>query len=201
MIYLSGHANPMIENDPAIGLMIQPGSYAPSRLDPYPTWAADNACFAKDLAFDFIEYLEWLERLLPWQSRCLFVPAPDVVGDAEATWECSKHALPIIRNMGWPAAFVSQDGLTNPEWDAFDCLFVGGTDDWKFSPASLELVDEANRRGKWTHAGRVNSERRFRIAAEAGFDSADGTFLKYGPYTLIHRLRKWMAWDRERQLM
>lgn len=199
MIFLSGHANRMIEMNENIGLMIQPGSYAPHRVADYTWWAADNACFSQDLDFDFVKYVRWLERLLPWRATCLFVPAPDVVGDPVATKECARHALPILRRMGYRTAFISQDGCTDPDWSSFNCLFVGGTDDWKFCPESLELVAEANRRGKWTHAGRVNSERRFRIAAEAGFDSADGTFLKYGPYTLIPRLRKWMAWDRGRQ--
>jgi hypothetical protein len=40
--------------------------------------------------------------------------------------------------------------------------------------------------------GRVNSERRYRYAYAIGCDTADGTFLTFGPDTNIRRLRAWL---------
>ena len=46
--------------------------------------------------------------------------------------------------------------------------------------------------------GRVNSERRYRYAADIGCDSADGTYLTFGPDQNLPRL---MAWIRSEDQM
>jgi len=66
-------------------------------------------------------------------------------------------------------------------WDDFDALFIGGTTAWKLSEAVYQLCQEAKRRGKWVHMGRVNSLRRMRLAESFGCDSADGTMLRFDP--------------------
>lgn len=127
--------------------------------------------------------LEWAASLRRYRERCLFMVAPDFVGDAQATLELSLPYLPTIRQLGYKAAFVSQNGACSAlvPWDLIDCLFVGGDDAWKFSDASCALISEAKARGKWTHCGRVNTLRRLQACAAHCFDSADGTYLKYGP--------------------
>jgi hypothetical protein len=149
----------------------------------HQTWAADNGRFASPGDYDDERYLAWLGSLAEYRADCLFATAPDVVGDAAATLELSLPMLPRIRAAGYPAALVAQDGLEHLEvpWDAFDALFVGGSTAWKLSEAAHELAAEARRRGKWTHMGRVNSWRRFSMAASAGYDSADGTVLRFDP--------------------
>lgn len=98
------------------------------------------------------------------------------------------------RELGYPAAFVTQDGCTDAlvPWGEIDALFVGGSDRWKLSEASWALVAEANRRGLWTHVGRVNSFARLKACASAGARSADGTFLAFGPDTNWPRLTCWL---------
>lgn len=160
-------------------------------------WAADTGCFRNPETFSFVRYLRWLNDHAAEgdAERCLFATAPDVFGDARRTLERSIPTLPLIRDIGYPAAFIAQDGaeeLPIP-WDDLDALFVGGTDRYKSSEAMFELAREAKRRGKWIHQGRVNTRRRFRIMEAAGFDSADGTFLRYGPDTLRPRLERWPA--------
>lgn len=125
---------------------------------------------------------------------CLFVVAPDVVGDAEATLAESAEWLPRIRAAGYPAALVAQDGLENLDvpWDEFDCLFIGGTTEWKLSGHARNLIADAKQHGKWVHMGRVNSEQRLRYAHALGCDSADGTFLAFGPDTNLPRLKGWL---------
>lgn len=109
--------------------------------------------------------------------------------------------LLVIRELGFPTAFVAQDGqeyLPIP-WDAFDCLFVGGSTAWKLSEPAYALVREAKRRGKWCHMGRVNSWRRIRAAAMSGYDSCDGTYIAYNPIELTEKVSGWMRNLREQQ--
>lgn len=156
------------------------------------TWCADNGCFGAGYPGDE-KWLAWLERHAGDAATCLFATAPDVVGDAAATLERSAPWLPAIRALGYPAALVAQDGLEAlpVPWDSFDVLFIGGSTSWKLGPAARGLIGEAKRRGKWVHMGRVNSERRYRYAWEAGCDSVDGTFLTFGPDKLLPELLGW----------
>lgn len=156
-------------------------------------WAADNGCFGKGYPGDDA-WLAWLAGMDP--ANCLFATAPDVVGDAKATLARSTPFLPRIRALGYPAALVAQDGLEDLmiPWDEFDVLFVGGSTEWKLGRHARAIVREAKRRGKHVHMGRVNSARRYRYAEAIGCDSADGTFLTFGPDANLPRL---LAWQRE----
>lgn len=136
-------------------------------------WAGDNDAF---LAWDEDRFVQMLLRM-EGVPGCLFVAAPDVVGDMQATLCRFDDWRPEVVGRGFPVALVGQDGAEDRDvpWDAFDAWFVGGSTRWKLSAASCDLVSEANRRGKWTHIGRVNSQRRMRIAHDFGCDSFDGT--------------------------
>jgi len=156
-------------------------------------WAADNGRFASPEEYTDELYLTWLARWAPEAPRCLFATAPDVVGDALATLELSLPMLWVIREQGYPAALVAQDGLEalRVPWADFDALFVGGTTAWKLGEAAHELAAEALRRQKHLHMGRVNSLRRLRIARAMGCHSVDGTFLRWGPDQNRPRLAAW----------
>lgn len=196
MVYLSGAINAHVTESgrPDVGIMYTPdmGNH------PEPLrrllFALDNSCYSRGDAFDPARWLAWLETLVPYRERCLFAVAPDVVGDAEATLARSRPYLPLIRELGYPAAFVTQDGCTDAlvPWGEIDALFVGGTNRWKLSEASWALVAEANRRGLHTHVGRVNSFTRIRVCAMAGVRSVDGTFLAFGPDANWPRLVRWL---------
>jgi hypothetical protein len=196
--YLSGAENPSLREavrlGARVGIMAQPGNKVHQWADSYPAYAVDNACFAQGDTFDLGRYLCWLVTL-PQRDHCLFATAPDVVGDAAATLRRAAPVLPVLRRLGFRAAFVAQDGLEAlpVPWDDFDALFVGGTTAWKLSEPAYALVREAKARGKWAHQGRCNSERRLRAAAVGGYDSADGTFLKFGPDKNLPRLLGWLA--------
>jgi hypothetical protein len=134
-------------------------------------WAADNDAFS---GFDADRYGMMLDAVRVVDG-CLFVTAPDVVGDWEDTrdlWDEWRHEL-----VGLPAAYVIQDGQPFDwvPWDEMAALFVGGTDQWKMGEPARRLVAEANRRGLWTHMGRVNGHRRLRYAKAIGCDSVDGS--------------------------
>lgn len=157
-------------------------------------WCADNGRYGKGWPGSD-EWFAWLSGMDP--AGCAFAAAPDVVGDAAATLAESLPWLPRIRALGYPAALVAQDGLESlpVPWDAFDVLFIGGTTSWKLGHPARALVAEAKRRGKHVHMGRVNSERRYRYAAAIGCDSADGTYLTYGPDRNLPSLLAWVRSD------
>lgn len=175
-----------------LGILAQPDTGVHTQVAHYAAYAADNGCFAQGDRFDMARYLCWLTTLTH-KDRCLFAVAPDVVGDAAATWKRSRYVLPVLRALGFRAALVAQDGLDprRLDWDAFDCLFVGGTTAYKLSESAYRAVAEAKARGKWCHMGRVNSLRRLRAAAMAGYDSADGTFLRRAPDINVPRMVVW----------
>jgi hypothetical protein len=181
----------MLKAEHPVGLMLQPGNGFALQAPLFRWWAADNGCFADPEGFTVEGFLEWLAPLGPHRETCLFAVAPDVLGDAAATLRRSAPVLPLIRELGFPAALVSQDGLESPPWDSFDCLFVGGTNAWKFSSTSRALCLEARKRGKWVHVGRVNSEKGINRARWMQANSSDGTFLKFGPDKNIARLLRW----------
>lgn len=194
--YLSGAINGTVLANPRLdlGLMIQPGmgnAVAPLAFWP---WAGDNGCFARGDAFDPGDWLEWAAGLRQYRQQCLFLVAPDVIQDAEATLRRSLPYLPTIRQLGFPAAFVSQNGCRSDlvPWEQFDVLFVGGDDAWKLGEPSWLLCREARERGKRVHVGRVNSMRRLTACAVSGVDSVDGTYLKFGPDVNWPRLMNWL---------
>lgn len=166
-----------------------------NRLPPDGLWAADNGCFTQPGSYTDERFLAWLAREAPNRGRCLFAVAPDVVGDAAATLERSLPMLPRIREAGYLAALVAQDGLEHLEipWYAFDVLFIGGSTEWKMGEAVKGLISLAKGLGKWVHVGRVNSRRRFRHFAALGVDSVDGTFLAFGPSKNLPKLRSWLC--------
>lgn len=195
MIYLTGSSSTVkrVARELGLGLLVQPGNYTWRQLHHFDVWAADNGCFAQGEAFDVDAFLAWLDKLRGAPGRCLFAVAPDVLGDPRATLARSRPVLARIRALGFPAAFVAQDGLTPRQtpWDEFDALFLGGRHLWKVSPDAHRLADAARARGKWLHMGRVNSERRLRTATLMGCASADGTFIRYAPDLNVERLRRW----------
>lgn len=165
-----------------IGFMVTPDSDRAVLKD--VVWAADNGCYAAGDRFDLDRYLRWLARPRRAVERCLFAVAPDVLGDAAATWLRSERVLPLLRDLGYSPALVAQDGFEPQavDWSAFDVLFIGGTTAWKRSDrGGFAAISEGLNRGKRVHVGRVNGGPFLRHIAVAGADSADGTMLRFGP--------------------
>lgn len=157
-------------------------------------WAADNGCFGKGYPGDE-RWLAWLNSFTMSQRvSCLFATAPDVVGDAAASLARSVPFLRPIRELGYQAALVTQDGL-KPEqvpWDQVDWLFIGGTDAHKLGPEGKALIVAGIERGKNIHVGRVNSKKRYLAFKYLGCYSADGTFLGFGPSVNLPKLLSWI---------
>lgn len=158
-------------------------------------YCLDNGIYGKGWPGEDGWY-KWLTDHPGDRSRCLFATAPDVVGDAAATLTRSRPWLQPIRDLGYPAAYVAQDGsaAVPPPWGQFDVLFLGGTTRWKLGAEARALAFEATNRGVPVHMGRVNSHRRFIAAVALGCASVDGTYLTFGPDI---NLPKALGWVRE----
>ena len=197
MLYMTNASSPtiraaMIAGRTPLGQMCSP---AEGRTPlPGVIWSADNGCFGQGWPGED-RWLAWLERHAPDAHRCLFATAPDIVANAVATLDRSFEWFPVIRQIGYRAALVAQDGLERlpVPWSRFDVLFVGGSSCWKTSQAAADLVLEATRRAVPCHFGRVNPRKRYLYAARLGCASVDGTFLTYAPDRNLARLAEWMA--------
>jgi len=193
--YFANPSTPAVRDamrDGTLGMIATPkqGNRIPAGAD----WCADNGCFGKGYPGDEA-WIGWLESYTAEErTRCAFAVAPDVVGDAKATIERSAEWLPRIRALGYPAAFVAQNGAEHVgvPWDDFDVLFIGGDTEWKLGGHARDIVAEARRRGKPVHMGRVNSRQRMRYASAIGCDSADGTYLAFGPDVNLPKLTGWV---------
>lgn len=174
--------NPMMGNNPA-GLGV---------------FACDNGVFTEYLTrgakpFSQARFLGLLDKWAHLKDQALFAVAPDRIGDWRGTVERSLPVLPLIRALGYRAAFVAQNGLEEHlakiPWSAFDVLFLGGgpearfvsktnrQGEWKLSRGARRLCDLAIAKGKTIHMGRVNSALRLGHAKAMGCASADGTYL------------------------
>jgi hypothetical protein len=190
-------ANPVPPAVPAmnaglLGMIATPAQRRP--VPPLATWCADNGCFG--VGFPGVgPWLEWLAGFTEGErARCAFATAPDVVADHDATVTRSGPWLDRIRQLGYPAAFVAQDGArpNSVPWDTFDVLFIGGSTRWKLGPEARAVIRRAHDHARPVHMGRVNTWRRLRYAAAVGAASVDGTYLTYGPDVNTRRLLAWM---------
>ena len=214
--YLSGCVRPeALSQRPDFGVLFSPNMG--NRPKGLGVFGCDNGVYGEFNSEGRKPFVQAkFEKLLGnWQHlnhQALFAVAPDVIAPWQAdlaglkarepwkaTIERSLPVLPVIRDYGYKAAFVAQDGmeqhLAKIPWSAFDVLFLGGgqsekyltkenrvrtrdgrwVGEWKLTPGARKLVDLAKAKGKWVHMGRVNSFKRLNIAASWGCDSADGT--------------------------
>lgn len=187
---------------PNLGILLTPhdGQSAAMIRERGVPWAADNAAYSNWDDAAFCRLLDKIRGL----AGCLFVAVPDVVGDAKATLERFKTWAPVVRgDSQQPLAFVGQDGCTPAmvPWDDIRAYFVGGTDAWKQSQESVDLIVYAREHGKHVHLGRVNSDDRLLWAFEHGCHSVDGTSFSRFPDTYIQRaLDKLQGWECQRWL-
>lgn len=146
--------------DRRFGILTTPGHKGiPAGIPAGMDWAADTMAYTNGFQPDV--FFPWLKTMKPYRDRCLFVPVPDKVGDARATfWLYQKWAGQFD---GWSLAFVAQDGQEDLDFpgDGWQVLFVGGTTKWKVSQAAVSVIQRAQALGKRIHIGRVNWWRRY----------------------------------------
>lgn len=190
MLYLANPSTPGIRramSEGHLGCMATPaqGNLVRSEW----TWAADNGCFSE--AWRAGKWLSFLEKNAEHEASCLFAVVPDKVAEPVETARRWDLWAPVVREFGYTRlAFVLQDGCSFVPWGELNCLFIGGSTEYKMSPEAERWAREAKARGKWVHWGRVNSRQRFAATALTG-DSCDGTYLAFGPDVNLPKLLSW----------
>jgi hypothetical protein len=178
LIYLSGLYNRILPQYRAeFGYMLNVNKQMGQEREAMQyTWMLDNGAFGKGWRVD--TWRRRLEQLAPYHATCIGAVVPDVVGDAVATLARWHTHAPIVKALGYKAAFATQDGclVESVPWPEIDVLFVGGSNDHKRVRA-WPLINEARRLGIWCHVGRVNSARS--ISCFRAADSVDGTHFRF----------------------
>lgn len=151
-------------------------------------WAADIGMNGGSIE----KYISWLDNLLPYQSTCLFVVVPDVLCNPIATQSNYRNIAWMLKEKGWPIAFVAQDGQENLPMPEFDYLFIGGSTEWKLGAGALTCIRYAKSIGKPVHVGRVNSLKRTKHFMLENVDSIDGTSWVFAPDLFKKRITRWM---------
>lgn len=133
------------------------------------------------------------ERALDrYGGRADFVVLPDIVGAGLASLEMSLRWSNRCRASCDVALIAVQDGMVPADVehhvDSRTGIFLGGSTEWKLATAESWgrwcadrpfrhplSTPEAPRTGCWFHFARVNTAKRFALAAGAGADSVDGS--------------------------
>jgi len=165
-------------------------------------WAADlgalsGPSFVKKINFN--AFVDWLPRMKPYQSTCLFVAGGDIVGEAKKTLETFAEFQHYFGD--WPIAYVAQNGAENlPIPDNCKAVFIGGDTQWKESQAAIDVIKRGLAMGKHIHIGRVNSYRRYKMfALLKGSENftADGTKVRWEG--VKNTLKIYQRWENKKQ--
>jgi hypothetical protein len=140
-------------------------------------WVLDNGAFT-----DFHE-TRWLHMALDaiHDSNCQWLTMPDVVGDHHSTLQLFKKYKSQLESLSGleisdKCAFVIQDGCSRASipFAEISTVFLGGTTKFKLSRDAWIILEEAKKRGKWVHVGRVNTSNRI-MYFHGIADSIDGS--------------------------
>lgn len=139
-------------------------------------WMLDNGQYNDK--WTWVLWWSWLHRLLPFRRRCLAIVVPDKMADAITTLHLFRVFAHVPRQLGYPVALVTQDGMRPADvpWPLLDVLFIGGSQYHKRGREAEALAMEAKRRGKWVHVGRVQAGSTM-VEYWPWADSFDGTTL------------------------
>ena len=149
-----------------------------ARQDGVP-WVMDNGCFSD---FDEAAFIRMANQAI-WDNECEWFAMPDVVGSHADTLHLFNQYEEKLGKMWIPkpdfslkAAFVIQDGCNKNDipWSRIRAVFLGGSTEFKLSRKAYVILEEAKKRGKWVHVGRVNTPPRLTYFHDIA-DSVDGS--------------------------
>jgi len=170
--------------------------HSPSNRRSFYQWvpyALDNdrfLCYSQNKDWDQTAFLQHWE-IARWRNPHppLWGLVPDWVGDGDRTLEEWHQWAPRLRRYGFPLAIAAQNGMTPSDIpDDADVIFMGGTDDWKFS-----RLAEFVALGKPVHVGRINGNRLWQCY-DAGVASCDGSGWFRGDQQQLAKLDHYLRW-------
>lgn len=178
MIYLSGTYSQILpQYRDQFGYMLNVNQQIGSEREAVQyRWMLDNGAFSQ--AWKYEVWYERLAKLAAYNDTCIAAVVPDVILDAKATLARWFEYAPLVKALGYKAAFATQNGcaVDMVPWSEIDVLFIGGSDEHR-KRECWPLINEAKRRGLWVHVGRVNSAAKIMHFCRA--DSVDGTHFKF----------------------
>lgn len=142
------------------------------RVNSKVPYILDNGCFS---VFKQNVWISMMHQAIS-HDYCLFVVAPDVVGNHTSTLTRFNYWYEKIECDKW--CFVLQDGLILDEipWDKIIAVFVGGSTKFKYSLKCWKALELAKKYDKHIHIGRVNTPERI-IYFHGIADTIDGSGL------------------------
>lgn len=163
------------------------------RTEGFDRWAADNGAWSDHQAgrpFDadaYDRFLDWLPQAPDW------IVLPDIVAGGLASLDLSMRYLNRCRAASDLVLIAVQDGMEPqhiaPLVGPNVGVFLGGSTEWKLA-TMLAWGQFCRARGVHYHVARVNTGRRFALAAAAGAHSVDGSSASRYAVTLP-RLETW----------
>lgn len=141
-------------------------------------YALDNGAwsdFRLGRPFDADRFAALVDRL---GGEADWVVAPDIVAGGHASLDLSVSWLPRLLDCSQLVLVPVQDGLEPADLVSLVGprvgVFLGGSTEWKLA-RMIDWGRFAAEHKCHYHVGRVNTLRRFRLAAIAGADSVDGS--------------------------
>jgi len=188
-----------------VGLIVQPftADYLRSdTLQHFDGIAIDNGMFteAGQRNFTWDKYEKMVKMALAQEKREIlrkfhFFTVPDQPFDWAKTmqkFQASRPYVERLRKYGAPVAICVQNGATDRSvpWDDVDVIFIGGDDKWKTGAEAQAIVQEAQKRRKTVHMGRVNNLKRMNVASGWGVETADGTYIMHELAKSLHDIER-----------
>ncbi len=155
-----------------IGWLFSPGGFKePRHWLPYAIDNGKFACWNSDRVWNEDGFFALLDRCKLSKHKPMWVAVPDEVGNKEETRSLWDRYERRVRQYGWPAAFVVQDGMTPRDVpESADVVFVGGSSEWKWRHAATFCAAFPR-----VHIGRVNWVDKLEHCDHIGAESCDGT--------------------------
>ncbi len=185
----------MTEHREHLGILLSPacGNSIERTVKSGLPWAVDNGAYS---GFDPFAYRQLVDECMGLQRfRLRWITCPDVVGDHRATLKLFDQWGMYLLRRNLPIAFVAQDGCTAGDvpWAYIQCLFIGGTTEWKLSQEVVRLLELCRTKCFQVHVGRVNSRRRIRWCFDQGVASVDGTSMSRFSETYLPKFAAYIA--------
>lgn len=185
----------MTEHRDHLGILLSPacGNGIERTMASGLPWAMDNGAYS---GFDATAYKKMVAKCEGHQRHGLrWITCPDVVGDHQATLNLFDQWGMYLLRRHLPVAFVAQDGCTTGDvpWEFIQCLFIGGTTEWKLGEDVVRLLEICRLKGFNVHVGRVNSRKRIRWCFDQGVASVDGTSMSRFSATYLPKFTAYIA--------